>query len=86
MILEETNEIGPSSLNLPVREDEFGFYSEAADSESVLPTYGVTLAGQERRLLVHALDRADGNQTKAAGLLGITRDAIRYKMKKYNLQ
>jgi DNA-binding NtrC family response regulator len=44
-----------------------------------------TLEGHERQLLVQALHKADGNQSKAARLLGIGRDALKYKLKKYNL-
>jgi DNA-binding NtrC family response regulator len=43
------------------------------------------LAAQERRLLDEALKAAHGNQSEAARLLGIGRDALRYKMKKFGL-
>lgn len=39
----------------------------------------------EKEMLKRALSRTDGNQTKAAELLGVSRDAIRYKMKKHGL-
>ncbi|MGA3041608.1 MAG: sigma-54 dependent transcriptional regulator [Bryobacteraceae bacterium] len=41
---------------------------------------------QERRVIEQALDRAGGNQVHAARLLGITRDKLRYKIKKHNLR
>jgi DNA-binding NtrC family response regulator len=41
---------------------------------------------QERRVIEEALDRAGGNQVHAARLLGITRDKLRYKIKKHNLK
>jgi DNA-binding protein Fis len=34
---------------------------------------------------MQALERAGGNQTQAARLLRITRDTLRYKMKKFSL-
>ena len=34
---------------------------------------------------VQALERAGGNQTKAAGLLGLNRDQIRYRIEKFGL-
>ena len=37
-------------------------------------------------LLAHALEKTNGNQTQAARLLRITRDTLRYKMKKFNLR
>ncbi|HXM46164.1 MAG TPA: sigma-54 dependent transcriptional regulator [Bryobacteraceae bacterium] len=41
---------------------------------------------QERRVIEEALDRAGGNQVHAARLLGITRDKLRYKIKKHSLR
>jgi DNA-binding NtrC family response regulator len=45
----------------------------------------LTLADQERRIVENALREAAGNQSEAARRLGIGRDALRYKMKRYNL-
>ncbi len=39
----------------------------------------------EKAMLVRALDAANWNQTRAARDLDITRDTLRYKMKKFNL-
>jgi DNA-binding NtrC family response regulator len=44
-----------------------------------------TLEEQERVLIVRALQAAGGNQSQAARLLRIGRDALRYKLKKHNL-
>jgi DNA-binding NtrC family response regulator len=44
-----------------------------------------SLEDQERRLIVQALETAGGNQSQAARLLRIGRDALRYKLKKYSL-
>jgi transcriptional regulator with PAS, ATPase and Fis domain len=44
-----------------------------------------TLEEQERLLIVRALDASGGNQSQAARLLRIGRDALRYKLKKHNL-
>jgi len=41
---------------------------------------------QERRVIEEALDHAGGNQVHAARALGITRDKLRYKIKKHNLR
>jgi len=41
---------------------------------------------QERRVVEQALARTGGNQVHAARLLGITRDKLRYKIKKHNLR
>jgi DNA-binding NtrC family response regulator len=61
--------------------------SGGEDAEAVAPApppAGV-LEDQERRLIVKALETTGGNQSKAARLLRIGRDALRYKVKKHNL-
>jgi DNA-binding NtrC family response regulator len=45
-----------------------------------------TLEEQERRLIAQALEQAGGNQSQAARVLKIGRDALRYKIKKHNLE
>lgn len=50
-----------------------------------LPPDGLALVDVERELVVQAIDRAVGNQTRAAELLGIERDALRRRMQKFNL-
>ena len=50
-----------------------------------LPPEGVNLEAGERQLLVQALERAGGNQTRAAELLGINRDQVRYRIDKFGL-
>jgi DNA-binding NtrC family response regulator len=50
-----------------------------------LPAEGVNLDEVERQLLMQALERANGNQTQAAQLLGINRDQVRYRIEKFGL-
>jgi len=58
----------------------------SAVMEMPSPSAGIgTLEDQERTLLIRALEQAGGNQSKAARILRIGRDALRYKMKKHNL-
>ena len=45
-----------------------------------------TLDEQERQLIIRAMEQAGGNQSKAARLLRVGRDALRYKLKKHNLE
>ena len=49
------------------------------------PVEVMALEEQERMLLVRALEIAGGNQSKAARSLRIGRDALRYKLKKHDL-
>ena len=51
-----------------------------------LPASGVDLEQLERSLVVQALERSGWNQTKAAGMLGLNRDQIRYRVEKFKLE
>ncbi len=50
-----------------------------------LPPEGVNLEEVEKSLVTQALERAGGNQTRAAALLGLHRDQIRYRIEKFGL-
>jgi two-component system, NtrC family, response regulator AtoC len=51
-----------------------------------LPPNGIDLEQLERSLVVQALKRSGWNQTRAAALLGLNRDQIRYRIEKFNLE
>jgi DNA-binding NtrC family response regulator len=51
-----------------------------------LPANGIDLDQLERSLMVQALERSGWNQTRAAGLLGLNRDQIRYRIEKFKLE
>ena len=85
MILEESSLITPPSLPIAIsRPDPAYMVSPTAVTE--IPTDGLSLEDNERSLLARALEKTNGNQTQAARLLRITRDTLRYKMKKFNLR
>jgi two-component system response regulator AtoC len=46
---------------------------------------GLVLDDVERKLIAEAMERASGNQSKAARLLGISRDTLRYRLKKHGM-
>ncbi len=46
---------------------------------------GLPLEGIEKQAIIQTLQAADGNQSRAARMLGIGRDALRYKMIKFGL-
>src|SRR5829696_2433130 len=50
-----------------------------------LPIEGINLEALEQSLVVQALERSGWNQTKAATLLGLNRDQIRYRIEKFDL-
>jgi transcriptional regulator with PAS, ATPase and Fis domain len=85
MILEESALITPSSLPIAISRPDNGMPMPIAISMDA-PTDGLSLEDNERSLLVRALEKTAGNQTQAARLLRITRDTLRYKMKKFNLR
>ncbi len=85
MILEESRQITPGSLPLSVNEHPAALQM-AVNAPASIPDNGLSLADHERMLLAQALEKANGNQTQAARLLHITRDTLRYKMKKFNLR
>jgi two-component system NtrC family response regulator len=49
------------------------------------PDEGIDLEQTEKQLIRIALQKSGGNQTRAAKLLGITRSALIYRMKKYGI-
>jgi DNA-binding NtrC family response regulator len=51
----------------------------------LLPPEGVALEEVEKDLVAQAVERTSGNQSKAAGLLGISRFRLRSRMKRYGL-
>ncbi len=51
-----------------------------------LPDQGISLEDLEKNLIVKALERHKGNQTRAAEYLGITRPTLIYRMEKYGIK
>ena len=57
----------------------------SAEGYLPLPAGGIDLEKVERGFVQQALERSGGNRTRAARLLGITRDQVRYRVDKFNL-
>jgi transcriptional regulator with GAF, ATPase, and Fis domain len=55
-------------------------------TEGFPPREGIDLEQLERSLVVQALERSGWNHTRAAALLGINRDQIRYRIEKFKLE
>jgi transcriptional regulator with PAS, ATPase and Fis domain len=101
MILEEGNLLKPDDLPFSVASGRSGPVlsdkSAPAPLETPLepgkrrlpplsiPEGGTSLEDIEHALVELALHQSHGNQIKAAKLLNISRDALRYKMKKFGL-
>jgi two-component system, NtrC family, response regulator AtoC len=87
MILEDSSYLTPASLPISIVDGDMHPHRfAAAASSSVIPQEGISLEENERMLVTQALEKTNGNQTQAARLLKITRDTLRYKMKKFNLK
>jgi DNA-binding NtrC family response regulator len=82
VILEEGVEILPEHLP-----DELRLGSRVVNLSPgfKLPPGGVDLEQLEQDLIGQALEQTQGNKTRAAGLLGLTRDTLRYRLEKYGL-
>lgn len=50
-----------------------------------IPPGGIVLEEVERQLILSALEQSGNNKSKAARLLGLTRDTLRYRLEKYQL-
>jgi two-component system response regulator AtoC len=82
MIFEEESLI--TEKNLPIRLNKSFFESSEHIPEKFTKNY-LSLEEMEREMLKDALETASGNQSQAAKLLKITRDTLRYKIKKHGL-
>ena len=78
VLLSESENLSPQDfLTL---EEEF-----ASTPAFILPEGGLDFNEVERSFVTQALERTGGNQTRAAQLLGLNRDQIRYRMVKFGV-
>ncbi len=85
MILENDEFIRPEYLPIEIRSAEFIQRAGPEELDIRIPAGGIDIEDVEKRLIRRALQMTGGNQTKAAKLLNITRDTLRYRMQKYGL-
>jgi DNA-binding NtrC family response regulator len=81
LILEDVREIQPEHLPPEIHEQNNASRDGAGIRQ--LPLTGLRLEDVERDLIRQALARTQGNVTRAAGLLGISRDTLRYRLTKF---
>lgn len=86
LILEDedqiTTEYLPGSLLAPPRIAHPPSNTTETSALFVLPNEGISLDDAELSFVRQAIQRSGGNQTRAAELLGISRDQLRYRLKK----
>jgi DNA-binding NtrC family response regulator len=85
MVLEESDRIQIRSLQLG-SDGSLLNRPRVQQTEPAETPFQASLAEAEKKMVMKALQKAGGNQTRAAVLLGITRDTLRYKMKKFTLR
>jgi two-component system, NtrC family, response regulator AtoC len=99
MILEDAESLRPAYLPFSVGHAQAGMTAfeavagetgaQLANGRSLprlsIPEGGTSLEEVERALVEMAMRQANNNQTHAARLLDISRDALRYKLKKFGL-
>jgi two-component system NtrC family response regulator len=59
--------------------------SEASPASTSLPDGGIDFSSVEKSLLGQALRKAGGNRSRAARLLGMTRQTLLYRLKKFGI-
>ncbi len=88
VILESEERINVESLPAEIRNKPFSkpiTVTPTSLLEIEIPEEGLSLDNVEKMLLEKALEKSNYNQSKAARLLGISRDSFRSKKKKYQL-
>jgi len=78
MLLSERDELAVADFTMPTG-------GRVVSQEFTLPPGGIRLDELERGLVEQALARAGGNQTRAAAMLGLNRDQVRYRIEKFGL-
>jgi DNA-binding NtrC family response regulator len=90
MILETKEFIGlddlPQAIRAPSEDvDGSGPAGGAGIADFELPDGGYGLRKMEEQMVRQALEKTEGNQSRAAELLDISRDSLRYKMRKLGM-
>ncbi len=70
-----------------IKKDDLVFQSGTTSDAKTwsVPDGGIKLEEVEQKLLLSALSKTNGNKARAAQLLGLTRDTLRYRLEKYKL-
>lgn len=97
MMLEPGMVLTPQYFNTEIRDSQPSSASGLACGEAhlqavdrngyiKLPPDGISIEEVEKKLIEQALERFNGNQTKAANCLRMSRDTLRYRIKKFGMQ
>jgi DNA-binding NtrC family response regulator len=86
VFLSEGKQINPRHLQLEEKSED-GIKLEKSEGRMILeiPLDDASLTKIEEKIIREALDLNDWNQKKTAEMLGVTREVLRYRMKKMGL-
>ncbi|MES9956372.1 MAG: sigma 54-interacting transcriptional regulator [Sedimenticola sp.] len=83
VVLHGGGKVQPEDVPVEIRR---GKGQRMGEGRFVLPEGGIDLASMEGDMIVQALEMAGGNRSKAARLLGLTRDTLLYRIQKHAIQ
>jgi len=61
-------------------------YFNDLDGDQPSTIYEMVINTVEKPLLIYIMNKTEGNQSKAAKMLGLNRNTLRKKLKQYNLE
>ncbi|MDR2496582.1 MAG: sigma-54-dependent Fis family transcriptional regulator, partial [Tannerellaceae bacterium] len=79
VIIADSDLLGPECFDMPAQSSPAGLRPDAAD------TPATTLEEMEYAMIKNTMDRFGGNLTLVAGQLGISRQTLYNKLKRYGL-
>ena len=81
-ILHAGQQIQPEALPEEIQKAGSGSFHDPLTA-FILPATGINLVDVEQNLISQALSRSSGNKSRAAKLLGLSRDTFLYRLKKF---
>ncbi len=85
VILLSGKQIQPDNLPIEFRQQTLAPLHDKINCIFTLPDEGINLEHMEINIIRQALAKSQGNRSRAARLLGISRDTLLYRIKKYAL-
>ena len=86
MLLSEGNILNPKYIQLDESDAANMKFEESTDIVTLeIPINNVSLPKIEENVIRKVLDINDWNQTRTARMLGVTREVLRYRMKKWGM-
>ncbi|KAA3656103.1 MAG: sigma-54-dependent Fis family transcriptional regulator, partial [Calditrichaeota bacterium] len=87
VLMGQRGEISTAFLHLGRRQELSGFHLQQDNSGMTvsIPETGISLEAVEKALLQKSMEMAEGNKAKAARLLHLTRETLRYRLRKFNI-